>query len=513
MSNSPRLGLAFLSPQQAQKHVTVNQSLRRLDALAQLTVKSRTQTAEPVAPAEGDAYILGATHTGAAWGTWAPDDVAVFQDGAWAQIPPKVGWRAYVEDEAKLLVCAAAGLWTATAGGESAPRFGVNTMADATTRLQVKADVSLFSHDDILPGTGDHRIKVNKSASARTASLIFQDGFSGRAEFGLAGDDDFRLKVSADGATWRDAMVIDRNTGAVVLPNTLQTAGAQENLLINGAFQVNQRVFAGGALSAGVYGFDRWKAASGGASVSVSGFTATLSSGELEQVVEPAVFGYASLASLQISVSVEAPSADVTATFGSQSGTIASGSGRRSVALTLGAGDTGNLSFKIKKASGSNVTFGRVKVEVGAVATNWQARPATEEFALCRRYCQQVLKGAPGSGASAVTPFYFQLVGSTVVDGLVMFAVPMRATPSLLSPPGAPTYQNTNPTSGNALAFYSNATPGYATATTYGGLSFNAQNALGAGVRLSAAAFAGTGGGVGNLYVGPDVNVLEAAEL
>lgn len=30
---------------------------------------------------------------------------------------------------------------------------------------------------------------------------------------GLAGDDDFRLKVSPDGAAWHDALTVDRNTG------------------------------------------------------------------------------------------------------------------------------------------------------------------------------------------------------------------------------------------------------------------------------------------------------------
>ena len=40
---------------------------------------------------------------------------------------------------------------------------------------------------------------------------------------------------------------------------------AHPNLLLNGDFQINQRGFAGGALSAGTYGFDRWKADAGGA--------------------------------------------------------------------------------------------------------------------------------------------------------------------------------------------------------------------------------------------------------
>jgi hypothetical protein len=51
-----------------------------------------------------------------------------------------------------------------------------------------------------------------------------QTNFSGRAEFGLIGDDDLTIKVSPDGSAWSTALVADRATGAVSLPNTLHAA-------------------------------------------------------------------------------------------------------------------------------------------------------------------------------------------------------------------------------------------------------------------------------------------------
>lgn len=104
MQTSPRLGLSYIQPQQAQKHVTANETFRRLDALAQLCVKSRTVAAQPASPAEGDAYILPAGASGAAWTGLAAGRLAVFQDGAWSDIAPGKGWRAYAEDESALLV-------------------------------------------------------------------------------------------------------------------------------------------------------------------------------------------------------------------------------------------------------------------------------------------------------------------------------------------------------------------------------------------------------------------------
>jgi hypothetical protein len=90
------------------------------------------------------------------------------------------------------------------------PLLGVNATADATNKLAIASAASLFNH----AGAG-HQHKINKNSAGDTASLLFQTGFSGRAEFGTAGDDDFHVKVSADGSAWTEAMVIDKDNGRV----------------------------------------------------------------------------------------------------------------------------------------------------------------------------------------------------------------------------------------------------------------------------------------------------------
>ena len=62
-------------------------------------------------------------------------------------------------------------------------------------------------------GNGDVQVKLNKEALTDTASILFQTGFSGRAEIGLAGGDGLSLKVSADGAAWNTALSADRCYG------------------------------------------------------------------------------------------------------------------------------------------------------------------------------------------------------------------------------------------------------------------------------------------------------------
>ena len=85
-----------------------------------------------------------------------------------------------------------------------------------------RADATLLNHD----GDG-HQLKINKASASDTASLLYQDAFSGRAEMGLAGDDDFHFKVSPDGASWKEAIVIDRSTGIVAFPFTSLAGGRQ----------------------------------------------------------------------------------------------------------------------------------------------------------------------------------------------------------------------------------------------------------------------------------------------
>lgn len=95
-------------------------------------------------------------------------------------------------------------------GGVRAAVLGINANADTTNRLSVTSAAALFNH----AGAG-HQVKVNKNAAADTASFLFQTNFSGRAEIGTTGDDDFHFKVSADGSAFTEALILNKTTGAV----------------------------------------------------------------------------------------------------------------------------------------------------------------------------------------------------------------------------------------------------------------------------------------------------------
>ncbi|MDR3407930.1 MAG: hypothetical protein P4L68_05480 [Methylovirgula sp.] len=101
-------------------------------------------------------------------------------------------------------------------GSGQVAALGIGTAADPANPLSVTADNVLFNELSASSGgTGDVRVKLNKAAATNTASLLYQDGFSGRAEIGLCGDDNFHFKVSPDGSTWSDALDIASSSGVV----------------------------------------------------------------------------------------------------------------------------------------------------------------------------------------------------------------------------------------------------------------------------------------------------------
>lgn len=232
---SVKLSLPYIQPAQAQKHVTHNSALERLDVLVQPNVLSHSEQIPPVSPAEGDSYIVPS----GAQGAWAGHvhEVTWYQNGNWTFLPPGLGWMIYVADLAQPL------WWNGSAWGavgwSDLPGVGIGTGPDAGNPLAVAAPASLFSH----AGAG-HQVKVNKAAAAETASLLFQSDWQGHAEMGLVGDQHFVIKVSADGGTWAEALRFDptsgHTSGAAVQSDPMDDTMGR--LLSMGAFGLGTRL-------------------------------------------------------------------------------------------------------------------------------------------------------------------------------------------------------------------------------------------------------------------------------
>src|SRR5215210_14916 len=221
MPDTPNLALPLIAAAQAQKHVTHNEALLAIDALLQCAVKDKDRNNPPAAPADGDRYIVAATPTGA----WAgkAGTIAAWQDGVWRFYAAKAGMIAFAVDETALYHYNGAA-WApgvlAIGSLQNLSLLGVGTPADATNPFSAKLNKALWTAKSRAEGgDGSLRYTLNKETAADTLSLLFQNAFSGRAEAGLTGDDDFHIKVSADGAAWREALRIDRATGVVSFPS------------------------------------------------------------------------------------------------------------------------------------------------------------------------------------------------------------------------------------------------------------------------------------------------------
>ncbi|AMY69686.1 DUF2793 domain-containing protein [Frigidibacter mobilis] len=97
MTDTSQLSLPLLRASQAQKHVTMNDALMRLDGLAQLVIVSRAVSLPPTASMDGTVYAVppGAVNA------WAghEGELAIRANGGWMFAEPKPGWRGFIRDE------------------------------------------------------------------------------------------------------------------------------------------------------------------------------------------------------------------------------------------------------------------------------------------------------------------------------------------------------------------------------------------------------------------------------
>ena len=174
MSDSAILGLPFVQPAQAQKHVPVNEAFARLDALTQLTVKSVGATVPPIG-AEGDVHAVGV----GAGGGWSGQDgaLAVFVNGGWSFVTPRLGWRAFRSDLGEVAVFNGSD-WSAGAGSVSPS--GAGFVHRSVELMAIRS--SAFSCAGVLPANAIVYGITGRVLSAIGGASSFQIGVSGSAD-------------------------------------------------------------------------------------------------------------------------------------------------------------------------------------------------------------------------------------------------------------------------------------------------------------------------------------------
>lgn len=191
MVTTPHLGLTLVEQSQAQKEVTVNMALMRIDAVLNSAAISRAVSTPPLEPQEGDVYIVAA----AATDSWAGKDghVAYFEQ-IWRFIAPNDGMMLWVQDESAHVVYTS-GVWATTGGGGGGEsNTGQNANGSAGGVFKQKTAASLI-FNNIVAGSN---VTVSGGGESGGDIVISATGGAGGSS-ALAGLTDVNAPSPADG--------------------------------------------------------------------------------------------------------------------------------------------------------------------------------------------------------------------------------------------------------------------------------------------------------------------------
>jgi hypothetical protein len=273
----------------------------------------------------------------------------------------------------------------------------------------------------ITPATSTIALQSTLQLKQNQGALIWSDGtnydaFIFRGDIGTIGtaaahaEDDFVRSDASQSKTAAQQKQARVNSGV-----------DDRNILINSDFRINQRAYtSAAALASGVYGHDRWKAGASGGDYSftqlASSTQITIASGKtLIQVVEDKnieggtyVLSWTGTAQGRAGVNSATPS------------------GSYAASPLIISSQTAGAVMSVEFNTG---TLGKVKLEVGSVATPFVMTDITQEFAKALRYAW--IDSTPSW-------LFYEGISSSVsgnnVTGTVTCPVPMRTTPTVTLP-------------------------------------------------------------------------------
>lgn len=228
MTETYHLSLPLVAAAQAQKHVTVNAALAKLDALAQLRVVSAVVTTPPGGVLDGQSYIVPAGASGA----WAEREtqLAVFANGAWEFIQPKVGWTAWNEAEGA----------SVTFDGTGWGQVGGTGSAGGAATLQQVIEV-------------DHTVGSGATSAVVGAipAQMMVTGVSGRVTAALGGDaTGWSLGVSDSNNRYGSGLGLAKNSYVLGLTGQPQAYYSDTDLILTAV----GGTFSGGEVRLAIHG-------------------------------------------------------------------------------------------------------------------------------------------------------------------------------------------------------------------------------------------------------------------
>jgi hypothetical protein len=213
--STPILPFAVWASGTNQNAIPANDNALRAEIL-QRNVNNAT-TAQPGSPADGDTYIIQATHTGTQWATFTPKDLAIYKGGTWYAFAPVEGVKVTVSGAVYIYT---AGAWAAASSGGTVRNPSVvsalstsgsvaidYSLGDYFT-LALAGNVSGFTFSN-LPGAGKGAslmVRITQDATARTvawpASFKWAGGTAGAVSTASGAVDVLAITTFDNGTTW-----------------------------------------------------------------------------------------------------------------------------------------------------------------------------------------------------------------------------------------------------------------------------------------------------------------------
>lgn len=540
MAQTPHMALELLEQSQAQKEVTVNEALFRLDAILNSGAIDRGVNIPPTSPAEGDIYIIGASPTG----LWAgkANYVAYFHQ-LWRFIAPNAGLLLWVIDENAHYVYNGTSWIAAVTGGSGGGGGGSGDMLKATydganiNQQVVGVSATQTLTNKTINASNNSLSNINL-ASAVTGTLPVARGGTGLTTPGTAGH-----VLTSNGTSW----VSQAPTSGGGSGSGAELPGFR-NLIINGDFRIYQRNVA--SVADDVYHIDRWYALNQTGSIAVAQITdsedgqpynirltqpdASAKRIGMAQIIEArnckhtrgkAVHLSARICSsasqairyaiLEWTGTADAVTSDVVADWTNASFTagafflssnvtvLATGSATPAADVWENIEIGGTVSSAMNNlivvfwtedvfAQTAALQVGLVQLEMASAKTPFEYRPMQAEMAFCQRYLPMMIAGY-GPGGS------FQGTASNGATGFIPFNVAARVAPTSISISAASDFRITN-ASGVSL----NVT----------GVAFNSASVYGARVDITISSGLVAGGAA--LFLGNNANaklMFNGAEL
>jgi hypothetical protein len=198
----------------------------------------------------------------------------------------------------------------------------------------------------------------------------------------------------------------------------------KRNILINGNFLINQRVYVSGtATASGTYMHDRWKSTTTSSNYTFTqgtpDTTITIAAGTIAQIVEDKnvaggvyTLSWTGTATARIAIN----------------GASTSGSYAASPITTSSA--TAGQQITVEFSTG---TLGLVQLEPGAKATTYERQIYNDQLAQCQRYYEKSYNITTAAGTATSLGNYYWYNGQTTTSAQqsVTFKIPKQGTPTL----------------------------------------------------------------------------------